>query len=95
MNITVIICAYTADRWDDILEAIASVRAQQQPVLEIILVVDHNDALYARSTAALPDVVVLKNQQARGLSGGRCAILARRSRVQAAPFSAVGKSASV
>ena len=71
MNITVIICAYTADRWDDILEAIASVRAQQQPVLEIILVVDHNDALYARSTAALPDVVVLKNQQARGLSGGR------------------------
>ena len=71
MTITVIICAYTADRWDDILEAIASVRAQQHPVLEIILVVDHNDELFERATAALPDTVVLKNQQARGLSGGR------------------------
>lgn len=70
-DISVVICAYTEDRWDDIGAAVASVRAQHLPPLEIILVVDHNPPLYARLRSALPDVVVVENRQARGLSGGK------------------------
>jgi glucosyl-dolichyl phosphate glucuronosyltransferase len=69
--ISVIICAYTADRWDDVLAAVASVRAQHLEPFEIILVVDHNPLLYEQLKSALPDVIVVENCQARGLSGGK------------------------
>jgi GT2 family glycosyltransferase len=70
-SVSVVICAHTEERWDATLAAVASVRAQSLPAAEIILVVDHNPALYARLAAALPDVLVTQNQQERGLSGGR------------------------
>lgn len=69
--ISVIICAYTEDRWDDVLAAVASVRAQRLEPFEIIVVVDHNPYLYGRLKSALRDVVVVENRQARGLSGGK------------------------
>ena len=44
--VSVVICAYTEARWDDLLAAIASVRAQRDHVpLEIVVVIDHNPAL--------------------------------------------------
>jgi glucosyl-dolichyl phosphate glucuronosyltransferase len=70
-NISVVICAYTEDRWDQICAAVDSVRAQSWPSFEIILVIDHNPALFQRAVAAMPDVAVLENQQAQGLSGAR------------------------
>ncbi|MGH4021362.1 MAG: glycosyltransferase family 2 protein [Pseudonocardiaceae bacterium] len=70
-SISVVICAYTEDRWDDVLAAVGSVRAQHAGPHEIIVVVDHNPALYARLKSALGDVVVVENRQARGLSGGK------------------------
>jgi glucosyl-dolichyl phosphate glucuronosyltransferase len=70
-NISVVICAYTEDRWDQICAAVDSVRAQSWPGFEIILVIDHNPALFQRAVAAMPDVAVLENQQAQGLSGAR------------------------
>jgi hypothetical protein len=69
--VSVVICAYTEERWSDVLAAIDSVRAQQLPPNEIILVVDHNPALYARLRRALPDVRVVENRFERGLSGGK------------------------
>ncbi|MFI6643367.1 glycosyltransferase family 2 protein [Streptomyces sp. NPDC050504] len=45
---SVVICAYTEDRWEDILAAVASVRRQSRPALETLLVVDHNPALEER-----------------------------------------------
>jgi glycosyltransferase involved in cell wall biosynthesis len=66
-----VICAYTADRWDDILDAVRSVQAQDTPALETILVIDHNPALLERVRAGIDGVVAIENVEARGLSGAR------------------------
>ncbi|MGY1635540.1 glycosyltransferase family 2 protein [Geodermatophilus sp. SYSU D00742] len=70
-TVSVVICAYTEDRWDDVLAAVESVRRQSRPADEILLVVDHNPRLHARLTAELPDVLVVENRDRRGLSGGK------------------------
>jgi len=78
IRVSVVICVFTMRRWDDMLDAIGSVRAQSLPAHELIVVVDHNDELLSRLTAhlavgadsALP-VKVVANEQARGLSGGK------------------------
>jgi glucosyl-dolichyl phosphate glucuronosyltransferase len=71
MKISVVICAYTEKRWDDVLAAVESVRTQRLAAQEIILVVDHNPALLGRLHAALPDVMVIPNTGPQGLSGGK------------------------
>jgi glycosyltransferase involved in cell wall biosynthesis len=68
---SVIICAYTAERWDDTMHAVASVQAQQPAAKEIFLVVDHNPELLARLAEALPGVRVVANSCERGSSGAR------------------------
>ncbi len=68
---SVVVCAYTIERWDDIVAAVASIRDQETPASEIILVIDHNDALFTRARAAFEDVTVLANTGPRGLSGAR------------------------
>ena len=45
---TVIIPAYTLDRWDLLNAAVASVEAQICPPLELILCIDHNPELFRR-----------------------------------------------
>lgn len=70
-DISVIICAYTEDRWGDTQAAIESVRRQNHPACEIILVVDHNPTLYARFKRSLSDVRVTENRERPGLSGGK------------------------
>ncbi|MFI6465150.1 glycosyltransferase family 2 protein [Streptomyces sp. NPDC050528] len=76
-DISVVICVYTEDRWEDILAAVSSVRAQSRPALETLLVVDHNPALLDRLTREYKDVKetgevrVLANAGPRGLSAGR------------------------
>ncbi|WP_433327040.1 glycosyltransferase family 2 protein [Spirillospora sp. CA-294931] len=71
LAISVVICAYTADRWDDVHAAVASVRAQAHPPEEIILVVDHNPALHERLRHSMAGVTVVENRENRGLSGGK------------------------
>jgi glycosyltransferase involved in cell wall biosynthesis len=68
---SVVICAYADDRWRDLLAAVASVQAQSLPAREIIVVVDHNDALLERVRRQIPGVVAVANGEARGLSGAR------------------------
>ncbi|WP_231981516.1 glycosyltransferase family 2 protein [Streptomyces malaysiensis] len=48
MRISVVICVYTEERWDDILAAVDSVRTQSLPAQETLLVVDHNTRLLRR-----------------------------------------------
>lgn len=69
-SVSVVICAFADERWDDTLAAVASAQTQEPEPREVILVVDHNPALYARFAAAL-DVTVVENKEARGLSGGK------------------------
>ena len=60
--ISVVICAYTEDRWDDLVAAVASVRHQTVPPHEIVVVIDYNPALLARAGAALDGVMVVANR---------------------------------
>lgn len=69
--ISVVICAYTEDRWEDLVEAVASVRDQTLPACETIVVIDHNPAMLERVRCELGDVVALENVEQRGLSGAR------------------------
>ena len=71
LRISVIICAYTELRWDDLVAAVASVRAQTRPPVRTILVVDHNPPLLERARGSFPDLLVVPNTGRRGLSGGR------------------------
>jgi len=68
-DISVIVCAYTEKRWDDLSQAVHSLRTQTLPPDEIILAIDHNPALYERAKSRFPEVIVVENGQTRGLSG--------------------------
>jgi glucosyl-dolichyl phosphate glucuronosyltransferase len=68
---SVIICAYTLERWGDLKAAIASVQQQEIPAGEIILVIDHNPMLMKMAEIQFPDILVVENLGRRGLSGAR------------------------
>jgi glucosyl-dolichyl phosphate glucuronosyltransferase len=70
-DISVIICAYTEKRWDDLLAAVESVRHQTLPATEIIIVVDYNSAMLSRIQENLSGVIAIENQNAKGASGAR------------------------
>jgi glucosyl-dolichyl phosphate glucuronosyltransferase len=69
---SIVICAYTEDRWGDLLDAIASVRAQDPRPGEVLVVVDHNESLLDRLRHVVTaDVRVVANVGPRGLSAAR------------------------
>ena len=78
-SVSVVTCAYSDDRWDDLVAAVGSVRVQTSPALEAILVIDHNEGLLRRARTAFPDMRVEPNVRSRGASGARntAAALAR------------------
>ena len=74
-SVTVVVCAYTLDRWTDlrdgVLEAARQLRESGRKG-RVLVVVDHNDELLTRSAElAGPFVDVIANARRRGLSGGR------------------------
>ncbi|MFE7890185.1 glycosyltransferase family 2 protein [Streptomyces sp. NPDC057412] len=70
-SLSVVVCAYTLDRWDDIRAALASLGSQRRPPDEIVLVIDHCPALHRRATERLTTARVVANRERRGLSGAR------------------------
>ncbi|HEX3542172.1 MAG TPA: glycosyltransferase family 2 protein [Acidimicrobiales bacterium] len=76
LALSVVICAYTLDRWPQLQDAVTSVRDQLRPVDEIIVVIDHNDDLLRRAAqlaapGLAPQVRVVASAGQRGLSGAR------------------------
>jgi GT2 family glycosyltransferase len=71
IGMSVVICAYTEARWNDLVAAVASVQRQTVPPLEIIVVIDHNPRLLDRARAHIPGVVAVENHEQRGLGGAR------------------------
>ncbi|MEZ0490652.1 glycosyltransferase family 2 protein [Kineococcus sp. TBRC 1896] len=72
VTVTVVVCAYTLDRWDDLVAGLGALQRQTRPVEEVLLVVDHAPDLLARARTALgPAATVLENVHERGLSGAR------------------------
>ena len=70
-DVSVIVCAYTEARWDELVEGVESIRSQTVQPREIIVVIDHNEALLRRAKTGLAGVLVVENNQARGLGGAR------------------------
>ena len=69
-SVSVLICTYTALRWRELAAGISSARDQLREGDELVVVVDHDDALLARVRAELEPSAIC-NVGARGLSGGR------------------------
>ena len=69
--ISVVVCAFTAERLDALGEALASIGAQTAPPIETILVIDNNPGLLAESERRWPEVRVFANREKQGLSGAR------------------------
>ncbi|ACL61602.1 glycosyltransferase family 2 protein [Methylobacterium nodulans] len=68
---SVVICAHTLDRWDELNAAVASVHAQTRPAREIYVVTDYNEVLRERAESEIEGVRVVPNTKEPGLSGGR------------------------
>lgn len=66
-----VVCAYTLERLDDLLEAVGSLLAQSRPLEEIAVVIDHNDELLAEMRRRHPELKIVANAYKRGLSGAR------------------------
>jgi GT2 family glycosyltransferase len=71
MSTSVVICAYTIDRWDALVAAVKSCVDQSCVPDEIIVVIDHNDELLERSRREITNAKVVANQSTPGLSGAR------------------------
>jgi glycosyltransferase involved in cell wall biosynthesis len=76
-SVSVVIAAYSSERWPQLRDAVASVGVQRRPALETIVVVDHNPALLDRANRELTDAVVVPNTGQRGASGARNTGVAR------------------
>ena len=70
-TVTVVVCAYTEDRWVTLRRAVEVVRKQIDFNDEIMLVVDHNTSLLTRCRQAFDDCHVAANCHTPGLSGAR------------------------
>jgi len=72
-TVSVVICAYTVDRWEDLKQAVVSVGKETAD--EIVLVIDHCPELLTRAeflAQLLPwNIVVAPNRFQQGLAGAR------------------------
>lgn len=78
-RVSVIVCAYTLDRWELLNESLQSVTRQDFQPLEVILCIDHNEELYKRCVAELAPTLaeapwefrVIQNKFETRLGGAR------------------------
>jgi GT2 family glycosyltransferase len=70
-DLSIVICAYTEERWEDLSATVESLWQQTLTPREVIVVIDHNPELLARACQNLHGVRVIENQEQLGLSGAR------------------------
>ncbi len=78
LTASVVICAYTEDRWALLVKSLESVLNQKRDPLEVIVCIDHNDALLERCRREWPPggedrripVVVIANKFGGHLGSG-------------------------
>ncbi len=71
VDISVVICAYTEARWQNLVLAVQSIQRQHVSPREIIVVIDYNPALFERACASLEGATVVENTGPKGISGAR------------------------
>jgi GT2 family glycosyltransferase len=69
--VSVVVCAHSYERRNVLRAALESVRRQEQGPHELIVVIDHNPALKELVVREFPELKVVPNQRAKGLSGAR------------------------
>jgi glucosyl-dolichyl phosphate glucuronosyltransferase len=75
---TVVICAFSSARLEQTVACVDSVLRQEPPPAQVVIVVDHNDALEGDLRARLPETVeIVPNLEPRGLSSARNTAIAR------------------
>jgi glycosyltransferase involved in cell wall biosynthesis len=79
LSVSVVICTYNERRWEWLAAAVAAVRAQSRSCDDLLLVVDHNQALLQRARAAFAGARVLANEERPGLAGARNTGVSRSS----------------
>ena len=65
------VCVYTERRLSQIREALDSIARQTMPPWQVIVVTDHNRALFDLLAAEYPDLEVISSKFEKGLSGAR------------------------
>jgi len=70
-EISVVICAYTEKRWNELCAAVNSLLNQSTSAREVILVIDHNPRLWELAHAQFSNIVLLQNNETQGLAGAR------------------------
>lgn len=74
MEVSVVVCAYSMKRYDDVCEAIESVLSQTYDNIDVILVIDGNEELFERLQSEFDNqeaVTIQCNEKNRGLSYSR------------------------
>src|SRR5512146_1005669 len=69
--VTVVICAYTMRRWDNLRVALNSVLSQDPRPAQVVVVIDHDGELAGRARLELHVAQVLDSDGPPGLSGAR------------------------
>ncbi|MGG5753402.1 glycosyltransferase family 2 protein [Zafaria sp. Z1313] len=70
-RVSVVVCAFTERRWDDLCKAVASLGRQSVAPEEVVVVIDHNEALLERAQRTFSHATVVANLAEQGLSGAR------------------------
>lgn len=70
-SVSVVVCAYSGERRQTLLDALDSLRRQTLPPREVIVVVDHNPMLLEWVRRHVSGVALVENERARGLAGAR------------------------
>ncbi|MEY1677492.1 glycosyltransferase family 2 protein [Gordonia sp. ABKF26] len=75
-TLSVVICAYTTDRWADLISSVNAAERELTGDDELIVVIDHNEELFGLArgefeSSLKPLIWVVANNDRRGLSGAR------------------------
>lgn len=77
-DVTVVVCAFSSARLGQTIACVRSVLRQEPRPAQVVVVVDHNDALLTDLRKGLPETVeIVANPDARGLSSARNTAIAR------------------
>src|SRR4051812_29846115 len=71
LTASVVIAAHATERWAMLVAAIESVLAQTCRPVEVLVAVDHNDALLCRLREEFPHVRAVPNTRSPGAAGTR------------------------
>lgn len=74
MNVSVIVCTYAEERFEDFLEAVQSLQAQTYDNIEIVLVIDGNETIHEWTTKRFDgkdNIVIHCNDKNHGISASR------------------------